>query len=548
VRVHSRVPHTDPTRANAPPSPITLPERGVLRLLQAGALVVVLAAVVYKQFELDRFFVPKELVLHLVALLGALLCLSRARTLRLGRVDQFLAAFLILGLLSALFATNWWLAGRAVALSFSGASCFWCARVVARAGRARSLVAALALAGVIGAGTAMLQTYGLRIDLFSLNRAPGGTFGNRNFMAHLCVIVFPALLVTTLRATSPRKFGWWTFGMAVVAGALVLSRSRAAWLGLIAGVAVLVVFALLVVRRTRGTIRWRRLVVVALALGAGAGAAALLPNTLNWKSDSPYMETARSVVNYKQGSGRGRLVQYKNTGRMSLHHPLLGVGPGNWAVIYPKFASNGDPSLTEDGMTANPWPSSDWMTFVSERGLLALVLLALAVVSLIVDAIRALREPGDSEQAIHAWALLGTLAVLLVVGTFDAVLLLPPPALVGWALLGALSPPPRERVVVELPPTRRIAAMAVVAILGGLAVTRSVGQIAAMNVFESSGHASGVERAAALDPGSYRIQLRLAEAYARRGSCRNVRIHASAARALYPNAPEPRRLLARCSR
>jgi len=527
---------------------MTLSQRGALLLLQAGALAVVLAAAVYKQFELDRFFVPKEMVLHVVAVLAALLCLSRARTLRLGRVDQCLAAFLVLGMLSALFATNWWLAGRALALSFSGAACFWCARAVARAGRARSLVAVLALAGVVGAATALLQTYGLRIDLFSLNRAPGGTFGNRNFMAHLCVIVFPALLVTTLRARSPRAFGWWTFGVAVIAGALVLSRSRAAWLGLIAGVIVLAVFALLLVRRTRGAIRWRRLVVIALVAAAGAGAAAVLPNTLNWKSDSPYMETAKSVVNYKQGSGRGRLVQYKNTARMSLHHPLLGVGPGNWAVVYPKFASSGDPSITEDGMTANPWPSSDWMTFLSERGPLAFALLALAVVALIVDAIRALREPGDPEQAIHAWALLGTLAVLLVVGTFDAVLLIPPPALVGWALLGALSPAPRERVVVDLPMGRRLAALALVAVLGGLAVTRSVGQIAAMGVFESSEHVSGVERAAALDPGSFRIHLRLAEAYARRGSCKNVRIHASAARALYPNAPEPKRLLARCGR
>jgi len=548
VRVHSRVPHTDPIRADAASPRIALPERGVLLLLQAGALAVVLSATVYKQFELDRFFVPKELVLHVVAVLASLLCLSRARTLRLGRVDQFLAGFLVLGVLSALFATNWWLAGRAVALSFSGAACFWCARSVARAGRAPSLVAVLALAGVIGAATALLQTYGLRIDLFSLNRAPGGTFGNRNFMAHLCVIVFPALLVTTLRARSPRLFGWWTFGIAVVAGALVLSRSRAAWLGLIAGGIVLALLALLVVPRTRGAIRWRRLVVVLLAAGAGAAAAALLPNTLNWKSDSPYMETARSVVNYKQGSGRGRLVQYKNTGRMSLHHPLLGVGPGNWAVIYPKFASNGDPSLTDERMTANPWPSSDWMTFVSERGVPAFVLLLLAVVALIVDAIRALREPGNAEQSLHAWALLGTLAVLLVVGTFDAVLLLPPPALVGWALLGALSPAPRERVVVALPAARRLGAMALVAVVGGLAVTRSVGQIAAMRVFEASERASGVERAAALDPGSYRIHLRLAEAYARRGSCKNVRAHASAARALYPNAPEPKRLLARCGR
>jgi len=516
--------------------------------LQVGAIAVVLAAVVYKQFELDRFFVPKELVLHMVALLAALICLSRARTLRLGRVDQLLGAFLALGLLSALFATNWWLAGRAVALSLSGATCFWCARSISRAGRARVLVAALALAGVIGAATALLQTYGLRIDLFSLNRAPGGTFGNRNFMAHLCVIVFPTLLVTTLRAESRRAFGWWTFGLAVVSGALVLSRSRAAWLALIACAIVLGAFALMVVRRTRGMIRWRRLVVLVLVAAVGAGVALVLPNTLNWKSDSPYLETARSVVNYREGSGRGRLVQYKNTARMSLHHPLLGVGPGNWAVDYPKFASSGDPSLMDDGMTANPWPSSDWMTFLSERGPIAFVLLALAVVALVVDAVRALRETSAPEQTLHAWALLGTLAVLLVVGTFDAVLLLPAPALVGWALLGALSPPARDRIVVELPLSRRFAAMALVAILGGLAVTRSVGQVAAMGVVESTTRSSGVERAAALDPGSYRIHLRLAEAYARRGSCKNVRIHAGAARALYPNASVPKRLLSRCAR
>ena len=549
-RVHSRVLQTDSParRAYAPPPPSSLSERGTLLLLQVGAIAVVLAAVVYKQFELDRFFVPKELVLHMVALLAALICLSHARTLRLGRVDQFLGAFLALGLLSALFATNWWLAGRAVALSLSGATCFWCARSISRAGRARVLVAALALAGVIGAATALLQTYGLRIDLFSLNRAPGGTFGNRNFMAHLCVIVFPALLVTTLRAESRRAFGWWTFGLAVVSGALVLSRSRAAWLALIACAIVLGAFALMVVRRTRGMIRWRRLVVLVLVAAVGAGVALVLPNTLNWKSDSPYLETARSVVNYREGSGRGRLVQYKNTARMSLHHPLLGVGPGNWAVDYPKFASSGDPSLMDDGMTANPWPSSDWMTFLSERGPIAFVLLALAVVALVVDAVRALRETGAPEQTLHAWALLGTLAVLLVVGTFDAVLLLPAPALVGWALLGALSPPARDRIVVELPLSRRFAAMALVAILGGLAVTRSVGQVAAMGVVESTTRSSGVERAAALDPGSYRIHLRLAEAYARRGSCKNVRIHAGAARALYPNASVPKRLLSRCAR
>ena len=532
-------------------APTTLPsltDRLTLYVLQVGAIAVVLAAVTYKQFELDRFFVPKELVLHATALLAAIFCLSRARELRLARVDQLLGVFLALGLVSALFATNWWLAGRAVALSLSGATCFWSARVVARAGFSRELIATLALAGVVGAITSLLQTYGLRIDMFSLNRAPGGTFGNRNFMAHLCVICFPALLLAALRAESRRAFGWWSAALAVVAAALVLSRSRAAWLSLIACVVVLLVFGFFAVRRARGAISWRRLLLLSLAAAAGAGVSLVLPNTLNWKSDSPYLETARSVVNYKAGSGHGRLIQYGNTARMSLRHPLLGVGPGNWPVVYPKFASDGDPSLTDEGVTANPWPSSDWMTFLSERGAAAFVILALAVIALIVDALRALRVGGDPERAMAAWALLGTIAVLLVVSTFDAVLLLPAPALVAWALLGALSPPSRPRAVVPISIPKRLVAILVALAFGGLAVTRSAAQVAAMSIYSGTTRAREVERASELDPGSYRIHLRLAEAYARRGSCTNVRAHASAAHDLFPNAPAPRRLLAACGR
>jgi predicted lysophospholipase L1 biosynthesis ABC-type transport system permease subunit len=199
-------------------------------------------------------------------------------------------------------------------------------------------------------------------------------------------------------------------------------------------------------------------------------------------------------------------------------------------------------------MTANPWPSSDWITFLSERGPAAFALLALAMVALLVDAVRVLRTDADPERALAAWALLGTVAVLLVVSTFDAVLLLPAPALIAWGLLGALSPPSRPRVIAELPTSRRIAAMLLVSILGGLAILRSSRQVAAMAVFESGTDAGRVERAAELDPGSYRIHMRLAEAYARRGSCRNARAHATAAQELFPNAAAPKRLLAACKR
>ncbi|MDB4881023.1 MAG: hypothetical protein JWL60_2469 [Gemmatimonadetes bacterium] len=530
------------------PPRFAISDRAAAYALQAGAIAVVLVAAPYKLFDLDRFFVPKELVLHLTALVAGVLCVARARQWRMSRTDELLALFLALGLVSALFATNWWLAGRAVAVSVSGAVCFWSARTVARRGLERRLVAALALAGVLGAVTALLQAYGLETEWFSLNRAPGGTFGNRNFMAHLCVITLPAVVLTSLLAPSRRAYFAWTGGVALMGAALVMSRSRAAWLALIAGVVVLAVLGVVALRRGRGGIRPGRLLLLPLAAVLGGGASLVLPNTLNWSSDSPYADTAKSVVNYKEGSGQGRLVQYGNTLKMTLHHPLLGVGPGNWAVDYPKFASRRDPSLSTEGMTSNPWPSSDWMTFLSERGPAAFVVLGLALLVLVADGFRGLGAELPVEERLRAATLLGTIAVLLVVGTFDAVLLLPVPALIAWSLLGALSSPARERRVLELSAVRRIAFASLLAAVTAGAALRSLAQLSAMDIFSSTSRTAALERAAARDPGSYRIRTRLATGYLNRGNCTRARAHASSARDLFPEAPQPRRILRSCGR
>lgn len=523
-------------------------DRAALRILQFGAIAVVLAAAPYKQFDLDRFFVPKELVLHVVALLATLLCLARARRLALGRADQLIGLFLAVSLVSAVFASNWWLAGRAVAISLSSAAVFWSARALSRAGLARPLLAALAVAAVVGAITALLQTYGVRTEYVSLNRAPGGTYGNRNFMAHICVIAFPTLMLVATTARTRKAFGWWSVAFALTAGALILSRSRAAWLALIVAGVVLLPLVILALIRGRNGLRFGRLLVLPVFAAIGAALALVLPNTLDWNSDSPYMDTAKSVVNYKEGSGHGRLVQYGNSLRMSLHHPLLGVGPGNWAVSYPEFASDDDPSLSEDGTTSNPWPSSDWMTFVSERGAAAALLLGVALLALIADGWRALRSAMSAEDRLAACALVGTIAAAVVVGMFDAVLLLPPPAMITWAALGALAPVPRERAVIDVTLARRALLVFGVTALGALAIWRSGSQLIAMSIFSNNTRTSRLETASTLDPGNYRIHLRLAESYLRRGSCSRARTHARAARDLYPNAPAPKRVLSRCGR
>jgi O-antigen ligase len=522
-------------------------ERLAVLILQAGAVAVVLAALPFRLFELDRFFVPKEVALHAAATLAAVLCVAGVRRFHASRADWFLAGFLLLGAASAALATNPWAAVRALGISISGAMLFWSARGLSHAGLRARIVNGLALAVAVGAATSLLQTYGVVSDYFSLNRAPGGTFGNRNFVAHLCAFGLPVLVFAALRARGYAGFLLGALGVAMAGAVLFLTRSRAAWLALAVVLVALLPFAWRARRMWSGALAGRAVVLLLFTAG-GAAAGALLPNELHWKSDNPYMETARGLVNAKEGSGHGRVLQYRHTAEIAMEHPVLGVGPGNWGVHYPRYVSESDPSMSsEPGVTSNPWPSSDLMAYLSERGAPALLLLVLFFVSLAGGAWRWLRDAHEPEEMMAALALTGTLVGALVTGAFDAVMLLPAPAMIVWTALGALAPPLRageEEAGSRANAFARFAGALGVLVVGLALTAKSAAQAQAMAVADASRRPVRLEQAAALDPGSYRIHLMLAEAYG--GNRNKMCPHAQSAHALFPAAGAARQLASRC--
>jgi O-antigen ligase len=527
--------------------PASRAERLAALFLILGAFAVVLVVVPYRAFELDRFFLPKEVVLHATALVVALLVIPGRREWTWSRVEPFLVAYLLLTLASAAFAPNRWLALRSVGITWSGLVLFWSARELGRAGLARFLVAGLAAGVVAGVLTALGQAYGLLdSDLLSLSRAPGGTFGNRNFVAHLAAIGLPALIAGAFAART--RAGYWlaACGTLVSIALLVLTRSRAAWLASAAATTVFLGLGFLpgglwqdeaVRRRLRGT---------ALAVVAGAVLALALPNALDWRSDSPYLDTLKGIANYQEGSGRGRLVQWKNSLAMTLRDPVLGVGPGNWPVRYPAFAGPNDPSLDAAGMAANPWPSSDWVAVLSERGLPGLILITGAGLLLFLSGAAAWLGSPRTTTDLAPLVLAATMTATAVVGAFDAVLLLAIPALYVWSLAGALLPVdpfPRRRLAGWR--SRSVALVLVLAV--GLSLTwRSTMQVRAMERLSVWGRLDSRAEAAAMDPGNYRIQVLVAQSYRRRGRCGDAVPYARRAAALFPEAAEPKSILRSC--
>ncbi|MGH7447037.1 MAG: O-antigen ligase family protein, partial [Longimicrobiales bacterium] len=399
-------------------------ERLALRTMQAGAIAVVLVAATWKEFELDRFFVPKELVLHVTAFTAGLFALRAITRMRFSRVDLLLIGFILISALSAFMAENGWVAARALAVSASGILVFWTARALRSAGLHRPLLAAIAMAVVIGTATSLMQTYGISTDFFSLNRAPGGTLGNRNFIAHLAAFGLPVVLFVAVSASHWSRYLLAGAGAMLVAGTLVLTRSRAGFVALAAVLSVLLAALLLSPRlRTHGRI-WARVAGIALLAGVGIAAAVFVPNSLNWRSDNPYLESITGVANYQEGSGRGRLVQYRQSMVMAARNPVLGVGPGNWAVEYADYAAPRDPSLDSSapGTTSNPWPSSDWVAVISERGFAAALLLGLALAGIALTALRRLLRAAAPGEALAGATLLATIAAAAVAGMFDAVM------------------------------------------------------------------------------------------------------------------------------
>jgi O-antigen ligase len=512
-------------------------ERLAAHLLGGGLALAVLAALPSAPTDLDRHQLPKETVVHAATWLAV--ALLRPGVGRLSRASRVaLLALLAISVLSALFASNRWLALRATGLTLSGIAAFLAAHHLARRGLGTLLLGWLGVASVVGTAAGLAQAYGVTSPLFATSRLPGGTFGNRNFLAHFAAITLPVLALLTLTARR-----WFhalvpVLASAALLGTVILTRSRAAWLASAAAGGV-ILLALAYARR-RGALPIARSRVTMLAIGLVVGPVVTLtvPNALNWRSDSPYAETLTGIANAQEGSGRGRVLQYRNTLRLAAAHPLLGVGPGNWPLRYGDVAPPTDPSwVWGDDIPINPWPSSDWMALVSERGPVSVLAVLLLGIALAWRAAQRLHLAG--EEALRAATLLGILAAVAVVGAFDAMMLLPVP-LLGVALgVGALS---MMEPLEEDEPAATTWWRVALPLLLCLGTLRSVQQTAAYVVAGSGRNLGRLVWAARLDPTSYPIRLELAA----RLPCGRARTHARAVLSLAPQWPATQAAARRC--
>lgn len=309
-------------------------------------------------FSFLRYLLPKWWVASALVLGAGLLCLRRARHSAPDRAEWCLLGALALGALASVAAANRWFALDTLLLYAQVLVLFAVVRRASAEDR-RLLVQLLTALAVLVGLAVLADAFGWLPGLALPGRRPAAFLGNRNHAAHLQVLGVVGLWVLTF---DRRWLKGWYLGVAwsVALAALLVSRCRTAWIAAICLSALAV--ALGVGRALRADRRWQAALRALAPVAVGAllaGAVGALAPADAWRSSRPYRDTLGSLVELEQGSGRGRLLQARQTLRMVAAHPLLGVGPGNWSVAYPLHAPADDPTIPQRLHDIARFPNSD---------------------------------------------------------------------------------------------------------------------------------------------------------------------------------------------
>lgn len=197
--------------------------------------------------------------------------------------------------------------------------------------------AAAVASGVIASLYAFLQQLGLDPFLPEYTLSPTSTLGNPNFLADYLILVLPLSLGLCLSSEGTRRRRLYLFSTLILFSGLLLSRTKAASLGLLFALAL---FTTLLRRQRISYPRWgiRRLLPVAAVAILLVGLFGFAYFT-RFAGPGGIRGTFERYASFQATYFKWRLVFYQDALKLALDNPLFGVGIGNFQYAYPKYRS-----------------------------------------------------------------------------------------------------------------------------------------------------------------------------------------------------------------
>ena len=386
----------------------------------------------------DQVVLPKLLAARaLVVILAALLMARWARgelKIRRTPIDLPILACVISAGVSTVFAANANLAffgayGRSeglLTIATYGALFWLTAQSVCSRAEARSVLRAL-LAGafvvsLIAIGQAVATTLTAAPSGESATGFDGvaravGTFGNANALAAYLAMAVPLAVNEFLQAKAFQDRVLAGNLVAVTTIALVLTFGRGGWVGALGGVVVVLAITRPSLRRVAvvagGVVGLVAAIAVVVAL-LGAGGPQI--------AQSSYARLA-SLADPTAGSGAARLHIWNDTLSMIASRPIIGYGPDNFGLVFPRFQTG-------------PWAGSqiideahsEVLQVGATQGLIGIAAFGWLCFAVLLMCWKQRRNP-------YAGAVLGACAAYLITNLVNFSVV--PAALPFWMFLGA---------------------------------------------------------------------------------------------------------------
>ena len=444
------------------------------------------------------------------------------------------------------------------------------AAMVVAADERERLVDAVQIGAALVAAIGLAQHLGVcPLPIPSIS-VPGSTFGNRNIAAEAVAAALPFGLARALaERNDDRQVTGAVRGR--VSGAFVIlelafltvARTRGAWIGGVAGIA-----AVLGLCRPRVS---RDLVLGAMVCLAAVTIAAAWPG--RWtrhdagdaKRFAPAAAVVRDGLSVSSPVARTRLGLWRRAWAMYRQAPLWGVGPGNFAVIFPRYAEPG--AAGEGVLSATRAPKrvhDDLLERLAETGPLGLLALLALYAAAGAAALRACRgqpahgDPGgDAEGRGFAAGCAGSLAAFAGCGLTGFPMAMPATVLLFGVAVGGLAArpgrtaaPADRRASARSRPAFRAGAAALAAGLVLAAVVWPARRLAASLFLGRADRAlagarpedaaralADLARAARAAPRDFDVALRTAYAASRAGRPDDAIAAAQRALAVEPDSP-----------
>lgn len=212
-----------------------------------------------------------------------------------------------------------------------------------------------------------LQTIGAEtIDLYNLN----STFAHRNLWAGFLVLAMP-FLVFSIQSF---KGFWRFFAFALVFNNLFwiyFLESRSSWLAL--GIFILMYFATGILAKFKFRLSriFSRLSLLIFGLVIGIGFFVFYFSAKNDLQSQELGFDLKVEASEKSFTVQERVLLWKGTALMIQDNNLLGVGPGNWKILFPKYGS--DIWRARQGLVQFQRPHNDFLWVLSEQGIIGLL-------------------------------------------------------------------------------------------------------------------------------------------------------------------------------